>query len=388
MRILGSMRRRLLALLAALSAVALLGAPASAHEQDPHVVTLLDQVIPRPAGVDIEVKQSLVPELVVANPTPTMLEVLNATGRPFLRIGPGGVFADFATPDWYTTNSPIGVADIPAFAQAPTAAPRWVNISPEPSWGWFDHRMHPVPIASGPPQVAGITQLSRWIVPLTYGTERVEVLGHLSWVSLQGQFRQMLTSSRTPFPGTTVDVLEGRLPGFLVTNGGTTPVTIQGRAGEPFARVGPAGVEVNLHSPTWIDQLQFQNRTPSAAADPAAPPQWQQESTAPRFDWLDTRAQYRALTPPAAAYRTALPTVLLRWSIPLDEGSATRTVQGVTSYVPYAPATGGGAGGSGGGGRHFPMHVILTVALVALGAGIIAVGWIGMPRRLRPWRGR
>ncbi|MGI0128880.1 MAG: hypothetical protein ACREEC_01775, partial [Thermoplasmata archaeon] len=200
MSILGSMWRRLLALFAALTALALMGAPASAHEQDPHVVTFLDQIIPKPAGVDIEVKQSLVPELVVANPTPTMLEVLNATGRPFLRIGPGGVFADFATPDWYTTNSPVGIADTPAFAQAANAPSRWVNISPTPSWGWFDHRMHPVPVPEGPPHNTGVTEISRWIVPFEYGTQKVEVLGHISWVSLQGLFRQTLTSTRTPYP--------------------------------------------------------------------------------------------------------------------------------------------------------------------------------------------
>ncbi len=175
-------------------------------------------------------------------------------------------------------------------------------------------------------------------------------------------------------------------------------VALLGAPARPFAQVGPGGVEVNLHSPSWIDQLQFQNRTPTVAADPSAPPQWEQESTAPRFDWLDTRAQYRELTPPQAAYRTSRPTVLVRWSIPLGEGSARQTVQGRTSYVPLtadsgcsliaggACPAGGGSGGGGGGG--LPGNVLVTAVLVALGAGIIAVTWLGMPRRLTPWRGR
>jgi hypothetical protein len=185
--ILDGMRRRLPAVLVAVMAMALLpGVPASAHEQDPHVLTFLDQVIPSPAGVDVQVKQSLVPELVVENRTPTELEVLNAAGRAFLRIGTDGTYADFATADWYTTNSPVGVAEIPAFAQAPDAAPRWVHITAEPSWGWFDHRMHPVTIQSAPPQNSGVREISRWIVPLRHGTQDVKVLGQISYVSLQG----------------------------------------------------------------------------------------------------------------------------------------------------------------------------------------------------------
>ena len=380
------MRRRLLAILVALAAVALLpGAPVGAHEQDPHVLTFLDQVIPAPAGVDIQVRQSLVPELVVENRTPTELEVLTATGRPFLRIGPGGTLADLATPDWYTTNSPIGVADIPAEAQSPGAPPRWVRITSSPSWGWFDHRMHPVAIQDAPPPGSGVHEISRWIVPLRYGGQDVKVLGHLAYVSLAGRVSAELTSARTPLPGVSVDVLQGRLPGVLVTNTSGQPVTVGGREGEPFARVGPAGVEVNLHSASWIDQLRFRNQPPAEADDPTAPPDWQTVDTATRFAWLDTRAQYPHLVPPPAIADSGRARVLVTWSFPLASGTRRVAVTGRTRWVPLGQPTASCTllqGGGCGAGGSFPTGAVVSAGLALLGLAVIAVTWLGLPRRL------
>jgi hypothetical protein len=385
------MRRRLVAVLVALMAVVLLpGAPASAHEQDPHVYTFLDEVIPAPPGVDIQVRQSLVPELVVANRTQTPLDVLNATGRPFLRIAPDGTYADLASADWYTTNSPIGVADIPDFAQAPDAPPRWVRITSSPSWGWFDHRMHPVVIQDAPPQDSGVHEISRWIVPMRLGTQDIEVLGHVSYVSLQGQFTTQLVSPRSPFGGVTLDVLQGKLPGFLLTTTSAQPVTVYGREGEPFAQVGPAGVQVNLHSATWIDQLQFRNQSPTEADDPHAAPDWQTTDTATKLTWLDTRAAYPQLVPPPSIARSARPTVLVDWTIPLASGASRVVMRGRTSFVPLTVLnpdctllSGSGCTSAAG---SFPTGTVVTVGLTLVGAVIIAVTWLGLPRRLRPSR--
>jgi hypothetical protein len=384
------MRRRLPAILLALAAVALLPAtPVGAHEQDPHVLTFLDQVIPAPPGVDIQVRQSLVPELVVENRTPTPLEVLTATGRPFLRIGPDGTFADFDTTDWYTTNSPIGVADIPPEAQAPDAAPRWVRVTSTPSWGWFDHRMHPVVIPDAPPEDSGVREISRWIVPLRYGTQDVKVLGHLSYVSLRGRIVTELTSPRTPFPGVTVDVLQGGLPGLLLTNASSQAVTVDGREGEPFARVGPAGVQVNLHSASWIDQLRFHNQPPAEAEDATAPPDWRTTDTATRFAWLETRAKYPHLVPPPAVESSSRATVLLTWRIPLTWGGRRVSMTGRTRFVPLAQLDPGctllAGGGACAGDGSFPTGPLLTAGLALLGVAILAATWLGLPRGL-PWR--
>jgi hypothetical protein len=56
-----------------------------------------------------------------------------------------------------------------------------------------------------------------------------------------------------------------------------TPVVVVGRDGEEFARVGPAGVEVNRRSPTWADNARAQGQelaVGAATVDAGAPPEW------------------------------------------------------------------------------------------------------------------
>jgi hypothetical protein len=235
--------------------------------------------------------------------------------------------------------------------------------------------MHPKALLNLPPAPAsGVQTISRWIVPLRYGTTDYKVLGRVDYVTFKGGYKAVLTSTPTPFDGVKVSVIPGRLPGVFIDNPGTVPVVVTGRSGEPFLRVGPAGTEANLHSPSWVDNLKGHGDTPTVEADAAAPPQWQLIHAEPRMLWLETRGFYTKEIPPAAILTRTEPTVLLRWSVPLTRGAATATLTGTTSYVPDAPVA--TAPGAGAGDGPFPwVGLLLWVVLLALAGGGVTL-WL------------
>jgi hypothetical protein len=353
LRLRGVAAASLVALVSLLATTACAAPAVSAHEEDPHLRTVLESVIPAaPAGVSIQVRRSVIAaEMLVENHTGQEVQVLTATGRPFLRIGPQGVLGDLDTPDWYQSNTPYGTASVPAAAQVPGAPPRWGRVSHEPAWGWFEHRMHPAPVPWLPsPPASGVQTISRWIVPLRYGGETVRVLGRVEYVTFRGQYGAVLTSSPAPFDGVHVSVVPGRMPGVFIDNAGAEPVVVVGRGGEPFLRVGPAGTEANLHSPSWVDNLLAQGVSPTVEADAGAPPQWQQVHPEPRMAWLEARGLYPDEIPPADVAGRGGPTVVARWSVPLLRGTSRATLTGETSYVPSAsrpPAVTADPGGDG-----------------------------------------
>ena len=94
---------------------------------------------------------------------------------------------------------------------------------------------------------------------------------------------------------------------------GAQPIVVVGALGEPFARIGPSGVEVNLHSPTWIDNARSRDQDVSGlVADPTASPAWTVAATQPSLAWLELRGQV-----PEGRQRVV-------WRIPIesDEGAS------------------------------------------------------------------
>ena len=68
--------------------------PAGAHASDPSVRPVIDAVDPAVPGVTVQLAASVTAQLVVSNPTPTTVSVLDVNDEPFLRIGPEGVTAN------------------------------------------------------------------------------------------------------------------------------------------------------------------------------------------------------------------------------------------------------------------------------------------------------
>lgn len=331
-----------LAVVLGAAALAVPATPAAAHSSDPSVRPVLDTVEPALPGVAVQLAQSVTAQMVVANPTPSTLSVLDGDGQPFLRIGPEGVFANRASPWWYLTNSPNGDASIPAGAQ-PGAPPRWEQVAAEPAWGWFEHRLHPAP-QSVPPDVSRarrMTTLARWSVPFDYGGQAVEVRGRVVYEPVRGAVTTRLRGSTRPFRDVEVQLAPGRVPALFLVNRGAEPVVVTGRDGEPFLRVGRDGAEVNRRSPTWADDARAQGQDLTVAAavvDPTAPPDWAPATATQTYSWLEFRGLYERDRPPRRVVEAGKTAVLRAWKVPLEQGGRHVALRGETVWKPVSRA--------------------------------------------------
>jgi hypothetical protein len=337
-------------------------APAAAHEADPRLVTVLDEVVPAlPTEVVLQVQAGLATQLVASNPTPEALEVLGREERPFLRISRAGVFADVAAPDFFATSNPTGAVP----RDVATGPPRWVQISAGDSWGWYDHRLHPEAVRA-PADQDRPAELADFEVPLRYGGRAVTARGRVLFQPLAGSFEV----AADPAPqDLAVSALPGRLPGVFLS--APTGVTVLGRDGEPFLRFTGAGVEVNEHSRTHVEDRQARGLP---AGQPSPEPAWRLAAPGARsYTWLDARLRYPADLPPGDVLRRGEPTVVQRWEVPVLIGGLPQVLSGDITWVPEAEAAAraGAAPPAASGPDRLPW-VLLTgaVALVL----VLAVG--------------
>lgn len=361
------MTRLVAAVALAAAALALLPAAVSAHgEAPPTIRTLIDEVEGAPEGVRFEVLGNDVARLAATNRTDEDLLIEATEGEPFLRIGPRGTFANVNSLTWYASGNPDGIASPPADVESDVGgAPRWVKVSDEPEWTWFDHRLHPADLELPQEALEGqrTARLQDWSVPATLGGEELEVRGHVEYQPILGAIEPRIVSSPQPTPQVQVAILRGRLPGLFLINLGQRPVTVLGREGEPFARIGPDGVEVNVRSPTHFDDRLARGSVPAVPADPDAPPRWRRVERQPRYAWLDTRALYERGRPPQDIAEGGRETVLRRWTVPLEVGGRRVDVRGTTSWVPSREAVVARREGDGGLSAVIPLGAIGVLAL-------------------------
>ena len=328
-------------------------APAIAHREAPGLTTVLDRITPElPDGVTIQVAESAATQLVAENTTDTPLVVLGAGDRPFLRISRAGVEADLTSPDFVRSNNPDGAAG--ATPTSAEAAPfRW--ISTEPSWGWFDHRLHGEAALTPEPGV-----VDRWTVPMLYGDQRVAVSGHRAFRRPAGQWVPEVSD----YPdGINVSVAAGRVPALLLTLNDDMAVVVEGEDGEPMIRMTSGRVEVNDASPTW--SLTGRGTDGFTFAVDATGEAWRLASLGRSLTWLEPRA-----TPPPRG------TAPVRWRIPVAIDGEPAQIVGETRFVP-ADATATGP---------VPMRrnevwkiaavIVLGLGLASMVAGFLTLRWL------------
>lgn len=316
--------------LAAVLLAASLAVPARAHEADPNVFTVVDAVVPPLPAVTVQVRAGVADQLLVVNPTDHPLEVLDAAGEPFLRIGPDVVQADFASADWHTSNSPLGLARTPP----PGGKDDWRTVAQGESWGWFDHRLHAGRLAP-PPGTRAVTRLAEWSIPLRHNGSEHVVRGHVEYRPVVGAFRTKVEHAPS---GVAADALDGRVPGLYLAWSGSGTLTVRGIEGEPFARFTSTGVEVNEASPTRQDDQRLRGTTPTVPVD-VARPAWRRATTAPVLTWLDRRLAYAPGVPPRDALRSRKPTTVVEWDIAADVDGAPASLRGTTTWVPNDTGT-------------------------------------------------
>jgi hypothetical protein len=313
------MRSHLAALGAALLTLAASLTPAHACDGDPNVRAVLGPLPAALSGMRVEIHRTLAVQLVLANPTARTLEILDDAGVPFIRIGPRGVEGNLAARAWYATYSPIATAPR-SIGDGPA---RWVRVSDEPAFGWFEPRLDAAQVVV-PDEVRGAgtaVEVGRWRIAMRLDGAPMTLSGPFRFESpARGRYRSRLTSPAEVAPGVRVRLLPGAVPGLLVESASPQTLIVFGIVNEPFLRISPRGVEANVRSTTWRQSA----RRFSAPEDAEIgdEPKWQSVARVPRYSWIEPRA-----TPPSHTVAGER-----KWSVPMQIGTERLEVTGAAVW--------------------------------------------------------
>lgn len=249
--------------------------PALAHEEHAlHALSVIERVYPSIDGIEIRVVHLDAPALVVTNDTDRVLTVLGEKGENFLQIGADGVRANAESPTTYVSGAPH--RDVIPPGVKPNARPRWVTLSEESTWTWFDRRMRVDP-----------NRIS-WAIPLMLGGQAIVVEG--GYESLHGHGHFITQMEPPDIPGLEMRLTQGAIPAVFVRNETGKELVVPGDSGEPMLRIGPDGVFANQKSPTYFTSGATSILEVPESADAGARPRWKRVSDIPVWAWLERRA--------------------------------------------------------------------------------------------------
>ncbi len=305
----------------ATAALCFFAAPLHAHEEHAsNLEVVLDRVSPQPARLQVQIVNTLAPQMLVSNHTGRTLEILDRRGTPVIRIGPDRTWVNASAPVYYAEHP---MSDPMTDRSDAAKAPRWVLASHEPSWGWFDPRI----------QAGAAQSPASWHIDMRLGAEPVVVSGRFR--SRPVSHGYWMPAMRTPHeiaPQIEVAIIPGVVPAVTIENGGHEILTVIGANGEPFLRIGPEGVFANAISPTWMQSGRApQTTSPIAFSNDRNAVRWTKISPGSRYTWLEWRVRCAADRP------THTP---MRWEIPLIIDGKSIPVRGETEWITIAPRTG------------------------------------------------
>jgi len=296
------------------------------------VRAVLGPIPPALSALRVQLRTTLAPQLLVANPTRKPLTIEDETGRAFLRIGPEQTEADLGAAAFHRTNTVMAPG---AFPQEASGDQRWQVVEATSNWGWFDLRLRAdsVDVSHQIADAGKRATVARWSIPVTLGDTRSAIVGRFEYVPAPRGIAQARVTDTGALQGQAlVRAMPGSSnPGLFLSYRGEQSVTVMGLQGEPFLRFSERGVDANRHSPTWA-------RVAPAGA-PAfidngdeAEAAWAQVSTTRSYGWIEPRLAY-ADTPGNAEHSQ----VVKRWQIPVHVDGADSAIGGVTEWQPRQP---------------------------------------------------
>jgi hypothetical protein len=301
-----------------------------ACEDHAYVRAIVDPLPASLSGIRVEAHKTMGAQLVVENRTSKTLEILDADGVAFARVGPFGVEGNIAAPAWYRTYSPAAV--VPAEATA-GAAIRWVRAASEPSFGWFESRLDSQQVKLAPEVIRARRplDLGGWSVAVRVDGEPAAIAGRFRYdPPPAGAYVARLTSPTEIARGVRVRLLPGTPTGLLLESAAGSSLVVYGAAGEPFLSFAASGVEANVRSPSWWASGRAVG-APASAADSPATVDWQRVAGAPRFSWIEPRVQASIET------ATASPGEPVAWEVPMEIDGRRVAVTGEVSWKSATP---------------------------------------------------
>lgn len=327
------------------------GLAAADHPSDTSVTASLGEKPSELEGVTLQVQDTQGPQMVVENTADETLEVYDAKGVPFLRIGPGGVEANSKAKTFYETYGPEGTL-VPEDAREATDeeasdSPEWTRVSEKRSWGWFDHRLETEGVEV-PEEVSHAGQpasFGGWEVPVRLGGSETSLEGSYRYEpSPEGTYVASVTSE--PEDSEVVTQISqgyGGATALLLQNEGEDTVTVLDGGGDPAIEIGPDEVRVNVGSPVGREA----NRSATAGTTGGASgsgqettdaeqPRWEVVSGGSSFTWQDPR-----LRPDGQSRKD------ISWEIPLESSGEKDSIEGVIEWEPLEGESSKRSGESG-----------------------------------------
>jgi hypothetical protein len=327
----GRLFARLVAALLVALAAGLISQPALAHGGDDEapVEAVLDTLPAELAGLRVQLRRTLAPQLLVANPSDKTLTVLDDNDRAFLRIGGDEVQADLGAAAFHRTNTLMAPGAIAADA---SHAPNWQQVEPASNWGWFDLRLRTdtVTVPHAVKDAGKRARVGDWSIPVVYGDQRSAITGHFEFAPAPGGIPEArVVDSGAVGDKALVRAMNGSArTGLFVSYRGSEPLIVYGAADEPLFRFDAKGTAVNRHSPTW-QRIAPPGKPGHIAGDGT---RWARLSAQKSYGWVDPRAGYTGTV--EAADETS---VIKRWTIPVTIGGTESAIEGVTEWKPVKP---------------------------------------------------
>ncbi len=178
-----AVRRLAAAVVSAALVVVLSATPASAHNvsgvSSTNYLTTLDGLSPDTPGITVAVVEKG-SRLELTNTNDRDVVVLGYEDEPYLRVGPDGVFENQRSPATYLNRDRTGSQAAPDTVD-PEAGPDWRQVSTGQTARWHDHRIHWMGADVNRPDERFVVE-DRWVVPLRYQGDRLEITGQLLWI--------------------------------------------------------------------------------------------------------------------------------------------------------------------------------------------------------------
>ena len=124
-----------------------------------------------PPAVTVQISAGPIPAVFLRNTGNAVVSVLDAAGKPYLRIGREGVWADVSSAAWRAAST----------LALPAGKTGWQQISKASSHTWLEPRA--AWQGKLPAAMPASGQLNEWRVPLLIGSKKAELHGANQWIS-------------------------------------------------------------------------------------------------------------------------------------------------------------------------------------------------------------